>query len=71
MAPLALVTKWLHIWPPGGATCIIVKYGLHMTQLTLVTNLVTRWRLLHSFQIWTPDGALVTLALPHYLGLSY
>ncbi len=27
------------------------------TPLALVTNLVIRWRLLHKFQVWSPDGA--------------
>ena len=57
-----------------------------MAPLPLIPNLVTRWCHLNWFQIWSPDGitcisskfghqmaplALVTIALPHCLGLSY
>ena len=36
--------------------CITSKFGHQMAPLALVTNLVTRWRHLHKFQIWSPDG---------------
>jgi len=44
-------------WSQGGDTCISSKFGHQMTPLALFLNLVTRWRHLHEFQIWSPDGA--------------
>ena len=62
-----------------------IEQGNNMASLTLVANLVTRWRHLHKLQIWPPDGATfisckfghqmaplhksTSLALPHCLEL--
>ena len=34
-----------------------IELGNNMSSLTLVANLVTRWRHLHQLQIWPPHGA--------------
>ena len=34
------------------------KFGSNMAPLALVANFATRWRHLHSLQIWPPDGAI-------------
>ena len=49
------------------------KFGNQMAPLELVPNLVTRWHHLHQFKIGHQMAplALVTIALPHCLGLSY
>ena len=52
-----LVPNQFPIWSPDSSCCISSKFGHEMAPLTLVTNLVTRWRLLHQFQIWLPDSA--------------
>ena len=63
VAPLVLVRTlatswhhlhWLEIWPPGGATCICMKFVDQVAPLVLVRNSATRWRHLHWLEIWSP-----------------
>ena len=56
-SPLArqLNASWvelLQIWSPDGANCISCKFGLQMTSVVLVPNLVTIWHHLHLLQSW-------------------
>ena len=52
LPPDAPLAYWFQIWSPDGANCISCKFGLQMTSVVLVPNLVTIWHHLHLLQSW-------------------